>query len=243
LPQTEIKALLLDLDDTLLINEMETFEPLYFHALMARIRTAYDPRPFMQALGEATRIMMQNDGTRGTNAQVFHAEFFARIEHDPDEVMALFDQFYETEFETLRRYTAADPEARALVELAMAEGYQVAIATQPLFPLPAILARLRWADVPADEFAYDYISSYEVLGACKPHPHFFRTIMSHLGRAPAECLMVGDSLEADMPARQHGLKTFWVDRGRVKAPRRAAHAQGSLGDLINLIKTGEIHEF
>jgi FMN phosphatase YigB (HAD superfamily) len=242
LPPAKIKALLLDLDDTLLINDMRTFEPLYFHALMVHIRKAYDPRSFLDALGEATRAMFHNDGTRGTNAEVFQIVFFSRIKHEPAEVMPFLERFYTEGFESLRRYTAVDPDARILVERAQQEGYQIAIATQPLFPLSAILARLRWADVPADEFAYDFISSYEVLGACKPHPYFFDTVISHLGRTAQECLMVGDSLEADMPARQYGLKTFWVDRGRVKAPRRAAHARGSLSDLIKMIETGEIHD-
>ena len=130
-----------------------------------------------------------------------------------------------------------------LVELAFAQGYQVAIATQPLFPRVAILARLRWAGVGAEEFAYQAISCYEMMSACKPHPHFFNTLVQCLDCHPAECLMVGDGVETDMPARRVGCKTFWVDRDPVPRPSQVAwDAAGSLADLYRLLQTGDIHE-
>ena len=54
-----------------------------------------------------------------------------------------------------------------------ADGLQVAIATQPMFPRAAILARLRWADVPFDEFPYqgdtlNHVSTHpELTGAAR----------------------------------------------------------------------------
>jgi len=63
--------------------------------------------------------------------------------------------------------------------------------------------------------------SYESMSACKPHPHFFSTLVRRVGCEPWECLMVGDSVEADMPARRVGCKTFWVDRDPVPRPLRS----------------------
>jgi len=238
-----MKALLLDLDDTLLINDMDAFGQHYIKALLAKVRKVCPPQPFLEALEVATRAMLYNDGTNGTNAEVFRQEFFPRIGRSPEELMPLFEEFYAQDFETLRRYTAVDPDARPLVELAFERGYQVAIATQPVFPLAATLARLRWAGVGAEEFPYDFIASYETMSACKPHPHFFATILERLGRAPGECLMVGDSLDADMAAGKWGLKTFWVCRRRESGPAAApCDLQGSLRDLITLIETGGIDE-
>jgi FMN phosphatase YigB (HAD superfamily) len=238
-----IRALLLDLDDTLLINDMDTFAPHYFKALVAKMQRVCPPQIFIPALDMATRMMMHNDGRNGTNAEVFRHEFFARVPRKPEELMPLFDEFYARDFEALRTHTRVDPDARTLVTLALEHGYQVAIATQPVFPRVAILARLRWANVGAEEFHYDYVPSYETMSACKPHPHYFTTLVQRLGRVPSECLMVGDSLDSDMPASKYGLRTFCVVRGEAAKPSTPLiHAQGNLRDLIALIETGGIDE-
>ena len=239
--EKQVEALLLDLDDTLLINDMEVFGPPYFRALLDRMQHVCSPGIFIEALNEGTRAMWRNDGGERTNAEVFCDEFFSRTGLDPATVMPLFDEFYEKDFDALAEYTAVDPDARILLELASAQGYQLVVATQPIFPLAAIQARLRWAGV--GEFAYDYIATYDTMSACKPNPRFFQAILTRLGRLPEECLMVGDSLDSDMPASQLGIKTFWVDRGRFEKPSGViADAQGSLGDLVTLLQTGEIHE-
>jgi len=197
---------------------------------------------FVRALNAGTRAMMANDGSDGTNAEVFAKRFLALIDAPADAIMPLFDAFYAHEFEALREHTAPDPLARPLVQLALAKGYQVAIATQPVFPLTAVLARLRWAEVGVETFTYDFVSSYETLGACKPHPCFFAALLDKLGREPAECLMVGDSLEMDMPARELGIKTYWVDRGKEQPCAVRWDARGGLAGLIDLIETGAIHD-
>ena len=241
--QRKIKALLLDLDDTLLINDMEVFSEYYFEALVAKVKPVCPAGLFIEALNVAMRAMWHNDGHNGTNAEVFEAEFFPRVGQRHAELVPLFDEFYSRDFEALREYTAVDPNARVLVELAFERGYQVAIATQPMFPLVANHARLRWAGVGADEFDYDHISSYETMCACKPHPHFFIALVDRLGRAPDECLMVGDSPGTDMAAGKLGVRTFWVNRRlMVESSEVSCDAQGTLGDLITLIETGKIHE-
>lgn len=241
--------MLFDLDGTLLINDMESFGPHYFKALLTKFRrlcprtTGYlgPDQLFASALQIATRAMWLNDGSSGTNADVFWAEFFPRIGREPEELMPLFEEFYAHDFESLRKHTSRDPDAHPLVSLAFGRGYQVAIATQPMFPMAANLARLRWAGVSAEEFHYDYIASYETMTACKPHPRFFAELLERLGRVPQECLMVGDSLEADMPAGQLGLRTFWVNRWqRDEPPLPAYDAHGTLRDLIELIETGRM---
>lgn len=238
-----VRALLLDLDDTLLLNDMETFAPGYFRALLDKMRTVCPPVRFMEALQVGTEAMMRNDGRNGSNADVFAREFLPRVDRRAEEIMPYLERFYREDFDALRRLTGVDPDARRLVSLARARGYQLAVATQPIFPRDAILARLRWAEVPDEEFRYDLITSYEMMNACKPHRAYFRAVLEHLERRPKECVMVGDSVEADLGAGRLGIKTFWVDRGRGDAPRSVrADARGNLADLIRLIETGEIDE-
>ncbi len=200
------------------------------------------PKRFLEALNTATRAMLRNDGKSRTNAEVFADAFFPLLDRSPDEITSVFDAFYAQDFDALSRHVEVDPDARILMDLVVERGYRVAIATQPVFPLPAILARLRWANVGASEYHYDFVSSYETMSACKPHPRYFLSIVEHLGCVPQECMMIGDSPEADMPAGRLGLKTFWVDRGRTPRYGVKCDTLGDLRDLINLIRTGKIDE-
>ncbi len=234
-----IRALLLDLDDTLLLHDIDVFAEQYFRALTDKVAHLCPTLVFMEAMDIAMRAVWRNDGSNGTNADVFGEAFFARLDCSPDVLMPLFDEFYAHDFDALQPYTRPDPDARALIELATQRRYQIAIATQPVFPLPAILARLRWAGVGAETYQYDYVASYDTMRACKPHPHFFESLMALLGRQPSECLMLGDSVEADMPARNLGIKTFWVNRQGLPV-QTPCDAHGTLRNLITLIETGEI---
>jgi FMN phosphatase YigB (HAD superfamily) len=238
-----IRALFLDLDDTLLLNDTDRFLSRYFRALVAKVQDVVPVGRFAEALGAAIRAMERNDGSNDTNAEVFAREFFPRVGREPEELRPLFDDFYAHEFEALRALTTVDPAARELVTWAFDRGLQVAIATQPMFPRVAILSRLRWADVPYEEFPYHWLACYETMRACKPHPRFFLEILEGLGRRPEECLMVGDSPAADMPARDLGLRTFFVDRGtRADTDDVACDARGDLHRLLALLRTGGIDD-
>ena len=238
-----IRALLLDLDDTLLLNDADRFLSHYFRSLVAKVQDVVPVGRFASALAAGTRAMERNDGRDGTNAEVFAREFYRRVGVGPDVLEPLFEDFYANEFEALAALTEVDPAARELVSWAFDRGLQVAIATQPMFPRVAILSRLRWADVPYDEFPYHWVACYEGMSACKPHPHFFREILEGLGRRPEECLMVGDSPDADMPARDVGLCTYLVDRGwGTDAGSVACDASGDLRHLRTLLETGGIDD-
>lgn len=239
-----IKAVLLDLDDTLLINDMESFSPPYFRALLAKVQGVCRPGTFVEALNTGIRAMVSNDGRGPTNAEVFAREFYPRVGCPRDDIEPLLDDFYQNDFEALAYLTAPDPAARELVTLLQQSGIKIAVATQPIFPASAILARLRWADVSAAEFDYELITSYEVMSACKPRRAFFESVLRRMGCRADESLMVGDSIEMDMPAGRMGLRTFWVDRGRSRPSEPVAcDAQGSLYDLIALLSTeGASHD-
>ncbi|MHB1355758.1 MAG: HAD family hydrolase [Anaerolineae bacterium] len=234
-----LKCLLFDLDDTLLVNDMETFAPHYFEAISARFKHICSAELFMKALHQGTIAMWKNDGSHGTNEEVFKQVFFSRIEHNPDELMAIFDEFYRTGFKDLHIYTQRDPAARRVVEWAVAHQLQMVIATQPVFPPEAIRARLRWAGVGAEEFPYAMITTYDQMRATKPHPVYFQDILDRLSLKAEECCMVGDSLEADMPAGKLGFKTFWVQRRPLPQPENIrVDGQGDMSDLINWLETG-----
>lgn len=71
---TQLQALLLDLDDTLLENDMAQFLPHYFQRLSAWVSAIMPPVEFIAHLMQATQSMVANDG-RDTNEEVFAAVF------------------------------------------------------------------------------------------------------------------------------------------------------------------------
>ena len=238
-----IKAILLDLDDTLLRNDTEPFIQAYFESLTAHVASLCTPNQFMHALNMGTRAMLVNDGQDTTNREAFNDAFFRLLDCDHAALESFIMDYYKNAYENLQPLTSPMPGARALVSLCVASGLQVAIATQPVFPLVAVQARLRWANVGADEFAYDWVTSYETSRACKPHPQYFIDIATRLGCVPSECLMVGDSPDTDLPANRAGLKTFWIRGNQTdEALPNTPDAQGNLGTLIELVQAGKIHE-
>ena len=142
-----IRTILLDLDDTLLDNDMERFLPPYFAALGQRMIPFAPPEDFVEMLLASSRVMMNNQDPSVTNQQAFNADFFPNIGYPESMVRPVFDSFYEEDFPALKRYTRPRPQARPLIQTLFDRGYDVVIATNPLFPRRAIEHRLDWAGV------------------------------------------------------------------------------------------------
>lgn len=236
-----IRVILFDLDGTLLQSDMNVFMPHYLQALTARLAHLIPPSQLSAQLMRSTRLMMANTDPTRTNQQVFDADFYLKIGHSREEMLPLLEDFYTHDFARLRDLTQPKPEARAVVQAALTRGYDVAIATQPVFPLTAVRQRLEWAGVA--DFPYRLVTSYENMHACKPQPAFFQEVLAVLGRSPGECLFAGDSTSDDIaPAAQLGLHTFWVTDAAPDPTDSTVHARwrGSLGDLHRLIVSGEL---
>ena len=163
-------TLLIDLDDTLLVNNMEQFLPAYLHKLSTALSNHVPPQKMLPALMKATEDMIQNQRPDLTLRQVFDQSFFPVLGLDRAESQADIDDFYVNTFPTLKSVTEPRPEAIQLVETALARGYQVLIATNPLFPYTAVAQRLTWAGLSEDEYAYAYVPGYEKAHFAKPSP-------------------------------------------------------------------------
>jgi HAD superfamily hydrolase (TIGR01549 family) len=207
------KAMLFDLDDTLLANSIETFIPAYFQALGEYVAHLIPPERLVDEIMRATRAMEANDGTGPTNEEVFAATFYPAVGYERDELEPVFVQFYQEEFPKLRELTHPIADARLLVEWTFERDLKVVIATNPVFPHIAIEQRLEWADVPATEFDYTLVTSYENMHATKANPAYYREIVAKLDCEPKECLMVGDDWERDMmPAATAGIPIYWITK-------------------------------
>jgi FMN phosphatase YigB (HAD superfamily) len=110
------KAILFDLDGTLLDNKMDIFLSKYLEALTARVAHLIPPHRFVEQLMSSTKVMAGNNDPTRTNRQVFMEDFFHKVGHPPEVLMPIFEDFYANDFGRLRTYTRIKPEARAIME-------------------------------------------------------------------------------------------------------------------------------
>jgi FMN phosphatase YigB (HAD superfamily) len=235
-----IKALLLDLDDTLLGNHLDTFMQRYFALLSAYARPMFDESVFLPYLIKATRAMIGDTSPDMTNAEIFWRDFEGLTGGRRAELEPFFQRFYETEFEQLRTSTVLRPAAAALIRAALDRDLTVVIATNPLFPRSAIERRLEWAGIPVGEYAYALVTTYENMHAAKPQPAYYREILTVVGCQPGEALMVGDDWKNDIaPAAVVGLYTYWIAPDDAEpSDLRLIHGHGSLDTLAQLVADG-----
>ncbi len=90
--------LLLDLDDTLLGNNMDSFVPAYLRGLSARLASVADPQKMVKALLEATDHMVADATPARTLEEKFDAVFFPALGLQRPAVQHLIDTFYRDDF-------------------------------------------------------------------------------------------------------------------------------------------------
>lgn len=227
------KAILFDLDGTLLDSSMDNFLPVYLKALSGRVAAFFEPKAFVTRLLWATEQMAANDG-RATNQDVFMAAFFPLEGRERAELEPVFDAFYREDFPKLQHVTRTRPEARAVVQQVLDMGLDAAIVTNPLFPEAAIRERMRWAGV--DDLPFKWVTTYENSRYTKPNLRYFDDVCVRLGHAPDACLVVGDE-HMDMVAANMGCDTYLVE-GPMTALRPETPAptyRGALADLPGLL--------
>lgn len=203
-----IKTVMFDLDGTLLPFVQEEFIKLYFGGLCKKLAPyGYDPDGVVKNVWKGTGAMVKNDGSR-LNSEAFWEVFRGAFPDKPD-AQVFCDDFYTNEFDAVRACLKYGPNHKPLIERLKSAGFEVVLATNPLFPKCAVATRLKWAGMCEDDFAY--ITHYDNSRFCKPNPKYFEELIGKLGRTPEECFMVGNSVSEDILAtRAVGIKSLLV---------------------------------
>ncbi|MGI6575263.1 MAG: HAD family hydrolase [bacterium] len=230
------KTLLFDLDGTLLNLDIDRFLPIYFRALTTRFAHLMAPAEFIFHLMASTEAMINNKDQRLTNEEAFMLDFVPRISISREELMPILEDFYRHDFAKLADDTFFLPLAQKTVKNALEKGFEVVIATNPVFPRLAMEHRLHWAGL--KDCPFRLVTTYENMHFCKPHIEYYKEILTLIGREPAECLMIGNDVQEDLVAGQIGIKTFLVKDCLInRLPKDpVADYQGYLADLYRFIR-------
>lgn len=230
------KAILFDMDGTLLPMDMEAFMKVYFKELGAVVAPLGVPmEAFVPAIWAGTKAMVRNDGAK-KNIDVFWDVFCAQTGVERAKVEPCCDAFYARDFHKARMATGENPLAVEAVRLAHEKAEKVVLATNPLFPMAGQITRMGWVGLtPAD---FDLVTSYESDCHCKPNPAYYLDICQRIGVKPEECLMIGNDDREDMHcASSLGMTTYLTTDCRLPwAENPWTGAMGTFADMVEMLR-------
>ncbi len=229
------EALLLDLDGTLLEIDLEKFILAYVDLLSKRFAPRIDRDEFITHLFGSTAVMVESIDPTKNNRIVFYEDFCRRVGMSLEEMEPIIDNFYKNDFPTLSCWGKEHPYAKSVVEAAKKKNIPVILATNPLFPVTAVLQRLSWAGLSGQDFLL--VTSMDNMHFCKPKPQYYLEIASKIGCHPENCLMAGNDTLEDLIAAETGMDTYLVEDNILQRSNEepTCSYRGSLKDLASFI--------
>lgn len=235
-----INTVLMDLDGTLIKLTERAFSKAYFTRLCGKIcPLGYTPEAVTNGIYDGIKAMRCNDGSR-TNYDAFWEAFEVVLGKEIRKTETMLEDFYRTEFDEIREVLLGESCAKELVETLKAKGYTLVLATNPLFPAQAQYTRMSWAGLTPDDFAH--VTHYENSHFCKPNPRYYEEILQIIGKAPDECMMIGNNASEDMAAAAAGLQVYLVTDHLENAKNLPIDEfeQGSLEELLRAVKDSDV---
>ena len=231
-----IKAVLFDLDGTLIHMDQDEFLKQYFSRITAYFAAqGYDPERFFQCLYKSVGAMLKNDGAM-KNEELFWKVFSSLYGREVLDDYQKFERFYETEFNALEPLCAPKEGAVALLDTLQKKKLPLVLASNSVYPLVAYEKRMAWGGLTKEPFAF--ITAFDSINFCKPQAGYFLEIAHRLDLDPSECLMVGNDVSDDMPARHVGMQVFLLTDYLLNPQNEDVTdlPQGNFADLLAYIE-------
>ncbi len=232
-----IKAVLFDMDDTLLDINLTAFMARYTADVSRMLAYICDKPTLAVARACACGYLAMDSKSRVdglTNAELFSREV-ERICGVPLYEPAIMDAIacYETDVLPKRQGGVVQahpmPGGVEAIERVCDLGLTVALATNPCLTERCNRVRMAWGGFADAPFAR--ISHLENSTRLKPSSRYYEEFVSSLGLAPHECLMVGNDAKRDFPRPDIGMPTAYVGHAR---PSRAVWS-GRMSELADAL--------
>ena len=230
------KAILFDMDGTLVPMEMEAFTKTYFGLLAKKLLSfGIETQTLIDAVWAGTGAMVNNDGSCN-NETAFWERFCVVTGLTREAVQPISDDFYRREFDEAKAATGENPLAAEAIRTAAEKARHVVLATNPLFPMDGQITRMRWVGLTPEMF--DLVTCYESDCYCKPNQKYYLSICDRLGVQPSECLMIGNDENEDMDsAASAGMDCYLVTDCVIPCEGKTWQGpRGSFADMIDFLK-------
>ncbi len=230
-----MKAVLFDMDGTLVPMDQVTFTHAYFGALCKKMSAhGYKSDELVNAVWKGTRDMVENDGS-SVNRDVFWRSMANIFGERATTDIKYFDDFYATDFSSLKSEVGFNENAAKTVMRIKSRGLKLVLASNPVFPMLAQTTRVGWANI--DAAVFDRITSYDNSHYCKPNPAYYTEIAEAIDCAPQDCLMIGNDAEEDGAAAEAGMNVFILTECLINARGIdiSAFEHGDYNDLRNYL--------
>ena len=231
-----MKAILFDLDGTLLPMDQELFVKAYLKLLAKHLMPkGYDPDLLVKAVWKGTEAMVKNNGDQ-LNEKVFWKVFAEIHGEEALKDKPYIDDFYFNDFKLTKETCGFNKAAREVIDYAKANFDKVILATNPIFPQEATFNRLRWAGLEVEDF--DLVTTYENSSFCKPNPEYYKEIITKMGLDAKDCIMVGNDIVEDMAAKTLGMDGFVVTDCLINKKNEDVnnYSHGRLDELISWLE-------
>jgi len=200
-----LKAVLLDLDNTLILFDELKYYTAYFKKLNSFFDDEFTPDELRERVVNGTMALRFNKGEK-TNRQCFLEVFASGREAKAAVLWDRFMAFYREAYGDIKVTVDLPDGLYPVMDRLRATGLKLVIASNPIFPVIAQEERVRWGSL--DTAWFDLFTHIENMRYVKPMADYYHQTCDLIGEVPAECLMVGNDPVNDMSAALAVLRTY-----------------------------------
>lgn len=233
----DIKAVLFDLDGTLLPMDQDEFVRAYYKLLAVKLAPlGYEPQKLIDSLFVGVKAMIKNDGSK-SNEEAFWEVFIKSHGEQSVNEKPVLEEFYQNEFHQVKDMVCGkNPDAKRMVKELRDKGKKVILATSPLFPAVATKSRMSWVGLETEDF--DYVTTYENCRFTKPNPKYYEELLKEIDCKPEECLMIGNDVVDDMVTKEMGMQVFLLTDCLINNKKEdiSKYPHGDMEDLKSYLR-------
>lgn len=232
------RAVLFDLDGTLLSIDTDEFLKRYMKNLSLFLHNQYKSVSFEQMIGalmKATDVVSKRCDGKRTISEIFWEEFCALTSISYEEYKPIVNQYYTGEFKSIGKDYKPNNKALECIKLLKDKGVRLILATNPYFPIEAVLTRLQWAGIESDSF--ELITHYENMFYTKSHEQYYKDILEMQNLDAQHCIMIGNDVKDDLKAANIGMDCYFLEEMPIyNGQVMESHNRGKFDDLIDYIE-------
>ena len=201
------KNIIFDYDGTLVMGNTDDFFKTFLKEVLFKYVRWFqaDPEPFKKAFLIAIEEMT-NNMSHSTNEIVFYDSLAKSTGIKLEKLKDFFVDFYDNEFKLTHEAYDPIPLMSNVLNYLHNSGYNLILATDPMFPRNAVDFKL--SDCNINPRYFSLITTNQNCTRTKVSPEFYKEIIQKINIKPEESLMIGNHAEKDGNASMVGIDTI-----------------------------------